>query len=266
MVPNITFISLVAELLFVIIIPTVLLIVWQKKTKSRILSYVIGAASFFLFALVLEQISHTFCIVLDNPVSRAINNTPALFVAYGALAAGIFEETGRFISFKLFGKKIFTDKKNSVAYGIGHGGFEAIFLIGLTVVNMLIYAFMINSMGVEQFTLIAGEANKEALEATAQSLLSFSPASCLLAILERISAISLHISLSVLVYIAAKDKKKVWLYPVSILLHAAFDVAPAMYQIKLINSMAMVEGIIFAAALIFSVAAVIVYRKYSDAE
>jgi uncharacterized membrane protein YhfC len=49
-----------------------------------------------------------------------------LYAVLGALLAGLFEETGRFIAFKFLLKKR-TDRKTAISYGIGHGGFEAIF-------------------------------------------------------------------------------------------------------------------------------------------
>lgn len=63
---------------------------------------------------------------------------------YAALAAGLFEETGRLVAMKFFMKKNL-DKGNALMYGVGHGGVEAILLVGLTYVNNIVISIMINT-------------------------------------------------------------------------------------------------------------------------
>ena len=53
-----TFAGIIFSLCISIALPVVLLIVVHKKTKARMAMVVIGAATFFLFAMVLEQILH----------------------------------------------------------------------------------------------------------------------------------------------------------------------------------------------------------------
>ena len=48
---------------------------------------------------------------------------------YGGLMAGVFEETGRYVSFKWFLKKE-TRIQDGLSYGIGHGGIEAMLIVG----------------------------------------------------------------------------------------------------------------------------------------
>jgi len=56
----------------------------------------VGAAVFIVFALVLERMLHLYLLQL-NPVTAQWLRAPALFVIYGALMAGLFEETGRWL-------------------------------------------------------------------------------------------------------------------------------------------------------------------------
>jgi uncharacterized membrane protein YhfC len=61
---------------------------------------------------------------------------------YGGLAAGSFEELGRFILFTWLLKK-YRDYKSGISFGIGWGGIEAVLLTLTMVVPNIIFAFMI---------------------------------------------------------------------------------------------------------------------------
>jgi len=60
-----------------------------------------------------------------------------------AFTAGLFELAGRFAVAKLLQRNL--NYKRALAAGLGHGGIEAILLVGMTYVNNLIYIVMINS-------------------------------------------------------------------------------------------------------------------------
>lgn len=53
----------------------------------------VGAAVFVVFALVLERTLHLYLLQL-NPTTAHWLRMPALFVIYGALMAGVFEQSG----------------------------------------------------------------------------------------------------------------------------------------------------------------------------
>lgn len=55
-----------------------------------------------------------------------------LYVLYGALAAGIFEEIPRYYVLKIMDKKKSLGTYDALQYGLGHGGFEMTILVGLT--------------------------------------------------------------------------------------------------------------------------------------
>ena len=57
---------------------------------------------------------------VDDPaaLARAIAGSPYLYMLYGALAAGVFEETGRYIAFRwLIGKRRYPERDTAVTYG-----------------------------------------------------------------------------------------------------------------------------------------------------
>ena len=76
----------------------------------------------------------------------------------------------------------------------------------------------------------------------------------------RPSAVALHVSLSVLVWFAAKNNKKFWLFPLAILLHLVVD-AVAVILSRLGVNVWIIEGAVYviAAGLVFL--AIAVWKK-----
>lgn len=198
-------------------LPVALCILIRKKLRADLISFFLGCGTFFLFALFLEQLLHAVVLLRLGSVSEALKNSIWLYALYGGLAAGIFEETGRFLCMKFLMKKNLT-KENAVMYGAGHGGFEAVLILGMASVNNLISSVLINS-GAFAAALAEGVDTQQALEAV--SPLATLPAwQFFLGGLERILALALHIGLSLLVFQAVKNRRKWYLYPAAILLHA----------------------------------------------
>ena len=230
--------GLLAGILYSIALPLGLLLWWKKRSGAPVWCFVAGALCFLLFAMGLEQILHSVCLVSDNAVSRFLNASPAAYMVYGALAAGLFEETGRLFGFKLLLKK-HREKACAVAYGIGHGGIEAFLVMGI---SYLVY--FLASCGVP----IGPGETAEAILSAAQSI-PFS--TTLIAMFERLSAVMAHIGLSMLVFCAARERGKFGLYPLAIFFHALLDAPAALYQRGVVTSVWVVEGFAFAAGLAY---------------
>ena len=215
---NINNIVITATLLFSLVLPLGLIIWWKKKTGAKLWTFIVGAICFTVFAMVLEQILHTLCLRQNNSVSNFIVNNTIVYMLYGAFAAGVFEETGRLFGFKILLKK-YNEKKDAIAYGIGHGGIEVIFILGIS------YLYF--------FLAICGVTVGD--EATTQTLLdavnNLQVSTCCMAMIERVSAMLVHVGLSMIVFVAARDKGKFWLFPVAILMHAIMDAPATLYQV-----------------------------------
>lgn len=222
-IPNVPIASIVGMVISLVIsigLPIVLCIIVCRKTKARISSFFIGAATFVLFAMILEQILHT---VVLKAAGTALTGNIWLYALYGGLAAGIFEETGRYLAMKLCMKKNL-NKQNAIMYGVGHGGIEAILLVGLTCISNLLIAVMINSGQIPTLLSISGVDDSTYQLAMAQMMaLSTTPSwQFCMAGVERISAIIFHISASYLVYLAV-SRKKLFYYLLAILAHFLLD-------------------------------------------
>lgn len=181
-----------------------------RRRGGRWRDFWVGGATFFLFAMVLEQMLHQ--LVLRSPAGPTLQGSVWLTGLYGGLAAGVFEEVGRFCAFKLVlrGQR---DRITALSYGIGHGGGEAFLLLGMTYINNLIL----------MFTLSNGGVLPPALDSAVRGLAAVPVTAYLWALFERIPAVAFHMSASVLVFAAAKQPGKLWLLPAAILLHALLD-------------------------------------------
>ena len=202
------------------IIPVALFIYYRKK-GADILPFFVGCAVLFLFALVIEAMVHQV-VLLHSPVGETIRNNTWLYALYGGLMAGLFEETGRFVAFKTVLKKYMGNDKNALMYGAGHGGFEAIAVLGLTMIGNIYLSILGNTGGAQALMAQAPAEYTAALQAQIDSVAAIAPPMFLFGIVERIFAVTVHIAFSVLVWFAVK-KGKTYLYPVAILLHALLD-------------------------------------------
>ena len=202
-------------------IPVAALLWIRKKKRADILPFFIGCAVFILFALVLEALVHR--LILGSRVGATIQNSVWLYALYGGLMAGLFEETGRFLAFKFMPKRYRSRDVNALMYGAGHGGIEAFVILGITSINNIIYSVLINTGRAEVLTApLAGDMRKQ-VEAAIHALITTPSWYFLIGGVERILAVVLQISLSVLVWFAAKKKNRIYYYPLAIVLHLIVD-------------------------------------------
>lgn len=225
MVPVSTIIILAFDLLFGIAVPILLAIFLKKKFHLTFKPFLIGCAVWFVFVMILEKMFHTA--ILSSPVGATIQGTTWMMALYGGLAAGIFEEGGRFIAMKTVLKNEHKDDHNALMYGAGHGGFEAMFLLGIGMVNNLIYAIMNNTGHIGLLTAPLNETQLATFQYALNQLINSPWTTFLAAPVERVSAMIFHIALSVLVW-QAVTMKKFWFFPLAIFLHFAMDAGTVM--------------------------------------
>ena len=193
-----------------------------KKHKANLSTILIGAGVFVVFALVLESLVHQ--IVLKGARGEAIQGNILYYALYGGLMAGLFEETGRFLAMRFLLKKEPSTPKAGVAYGLGHGGAEMALLFGLSMISTFTMAVMINAGQTDLLTSGVPAEAQDQLTAQLDQIRDASAGTYLIGLWERFSALILQVSLSILVWAAArKGGKWFWLFPAAILLHALVD-------------------------------------------
>ena len=202
-VPILSMVFMALAALFCFAMPILLLIYYRKK-GADILPFFIGCAVFVIFALILESLMHQLVLKV-LPVGKTILGNTLLYALYGGL------------------KKKLGNDRNALMYGAGHGGIEAILIVGLTYIGNIVISMLINAGQTDMLIATATGEVAEQMQAVFDSLIATAPWTYLLAIVERIVAITTHVCLSVLVWFAVKKSGKFRLFPLAILLHAALD-------------------------------------------
>ena len=229
MVPVSSLIMMAVNAVLGIAVPVCLSVYLVRKHHARLSTILIGAGTFILFALVLESIMHQ--LVLKGPHGASILDNTLRYAIYGGLAAGVFEETGRFLSMKFLMKKEPSAPLPGVAYGIGHGGVEMLIIFGITMINNLVISALINSGQTDViFSKVPDEA-VEQLRSQLDQLQMIGAGTLIIGIWERFSALVLHLGLSMMVWVAVrKGGKWLWLLPAAIALHAIVDAGAVLLQ------------------------------------
>ncbi|MBM7615802.1 YhfC family intramembrane metalloprotease [Alkaliphilus hydrothermalis] len=257
MVSNASIVAMVVSLMIAFLLPIGLCIYMCKARRASVKSFFIGGLIFFFFQGVtriplLQMFSKT------DGYELIASNVWVLAIFLG-LSAALFEEFGRLFGFR-FLLKDRLDWKNGVTFGIGHGGVEAILLVGLTNINNIIYSLMINAGSYDN---TIGAALPEGMgETIKEQLINISPVMFLTGGIERIFVISLHIALSLLVIqtVIKKDYKYL-LY--AILIHTGVNAA-VIVMVDWGWSLWIVEGLLAVVGVLALVYTIKVKDRFDD--
>ena len=219
--------------------------IWFSKKKYKINLSVLGlgAVAFFVSSQVLEKIVHLLVLhpQKDGTVPLMTEN-PLLYVIYGICMAALFEETARLVFFKWLEKKRALEDSDALAYGLGHGGLELLYLGMGSLISLLILFSLLESSNPDLANLLP----KNTLE-TVQSLSGWQ---VYLLGVERVLALVMQIGLSFWVYQAVRQKN--WIYLVAAYgLHSFFDLAPSLSQVGWISNPLLVEGLLVVEVVLF---------------
>lgn len=230
-------------------LPIGLCIYFRRSKKAALFPFFIGCAVMILSAFVLESLAHR-CI-LSSKAGTVILGNIWLYGLYGGAMAGLFEETGRFIAFKTILRNHRDNNANALMYGAGHGGIEAFVILGITSINNIIYSVLINTGRTEMLTAPAAGEMRKQVEASIHALMTTPSWHFLIGGVERILAVILQISLSVLVWFAAKKKSRIYYYPLAIVLHLIVDAGAVILAGRNVSPL-LIEGLV-AAFVVLSV-------------
>ena len=219
--------------------------VWYERKKYKINFAVLGlgAVAFFASSQVLEKIVHLLVLhpQKDGTVPLMTEN-PLLYVIYGICMAALFEETARLIFFKWLEKKRTLEDSDALAYGLGHGGLELLYIGIASLLNLFILFSAVESQNSAIMQLLP--------ESTLTTINNLAAWQIYLLGLERILALLLQVGLTFWVYQAVRQKK--WIYLVAAYgLHALFDLAPSLSQVGWLSNPLLVEVILFVELLAF---------------
>ena len=255
MVSNLSLTFMVLSLILSLALPIGGIIYLRKKYNASIKIFFIGMAAFFISVQILEALVHNYILNINKGTSSFLMNNPILYMLYGGLMAGIFEESARLICFKYLIKD--REEISAITYGVGHGGIEAILIGFFSSLNTIIYAVLINKGGFH--SLLEGAlVSKDVISTTYNQLVNSSSIIWILPGLERVMAMIIHIALSVLVMQAIKNKKYIY-YILAIICHAIINFPAALYQIGILKNVYMAEGIILIMTILITL---VIFNKF----
>ncbi len=264
-VAPLTLSSLAPATLFVAALPFLIYRRLRRPLALKPRDAIAGVAVFALFAMVIERALNDFVLHRNEATAEFLSH-PLAFVVYGALAAGICEEVGRFIGMRLLlkraaaksgaaalaqGKAEIATDGTALTYGLGHGGAEA-WLVGVLVqIQWLLFAVFENRGELDGYL---SNLPTESLMRIHLILASLTPQTAGIFALERVAALVFQIGLSVLMW---RGLRAGWrgILPLAIALHALVDVPAAMFQAQLVPLAAVdavyAVGAVIVAGLLF---------------
>lgn len=216
----VSILGMVFTLVISVGLPIFLAILARKKLKADLAPILIGAGTFAVFALILEKMVFNGIVVATVGMEKLTSNI-WIYALFGGIEAAVFEEVGRFVSMKLLMKKNL-NRQNSIMFGIGHGGIEAVIIVGFTMISNIIVSLMINSGAYDATLSLLDPMTRTQTVQQISVLWLSAPVLFFVGGIERIATIAFHISESYVVYRSVKDKKPVLLC-IAIGLHALVD-------------------------------------------
>jgi len=239
MVSSPVLIGIAASAALSILWPTSIFFICRSRMTLLIRNVLVGAGAFFVFSQVLERSLHVYLLKLNPTTAAWFQAHPIGFALYGCLAAGLFEEVGRVVGMRTL-VRVSGTPGTAVAYGIGHGGLEAILIGGLAMVQTFTFAILLNS---GRFDATFGSTvSPEAIARMQTSLEQLTLAGLTMGTVERLIALLIQIGLSLVVW-RAVEKGWLGLLALAVLCHAVIDFPVALAQTGQLSS-SIVEGLL----------------------
>lgn len=195
-----------------LILPIGGLIFYARKHRGEgiVSAWIVGALGFFVPQMLIRLPILTA--LSANAGFLSWTQKHLLLYTLGlALTAGLFELAGRCAGAGLLRKNLTFPR--ALAAGLGHGGIEAILLIGLTYINNLVYLFLLQSGGFDALAAQAAAAGADTaqLTAAAAALKSTSAGLFLLAGLERVLTMVCQTCMTAMVFYGFRKKDSRWI-------------------------------------------------------
>jgi uncharacterized membrane protein YhfC len=199
-------------------LPLVIAVVLARRLKVRWRFFWIGVLT-FLFSQGITRVPAMLALQSWPAFQEALKSPVSFwsFLAFAAVTAGLFEETGRWIAFRYAVAPQDRQWRNAVMFGTGHGGLES-FGIGCLVLVGLVNYFVLNLLPAD--LLGAQQSQIEAAKAQFANLQGWEP---LLGAWERLFTLPIHMAFSVMVLFAFLRGFRWWW--IAFLAHAVVDFA-----------------------------------------
>lgn len=223
----------ISAIMICFILPIGGVIIAARRSKKAIVIFLAGMLSFFISQMCIRLPLLQY-VLPKQDWFLLMSTNPWISAVFYAFTAGLFEGLGRQAGLMVTCQKRTVGWWDGVVFGLGHGGCEAILFVGI---NSIVYYFTYGSSRSMDFFLAS---------------------------VERLCAIALHISLSVLVLYGIR-KRTLWYLAVAIMLHALAD--GLMLAVKMLTGS--IQWTLVAVALIsviYAWLAILLKRKFTQVE
>lgn len=204
----------------------------RHRDKKVGIAWVLGALGFVVPQLLIRApILQTLGAV--NGAGAFMLRHFVLYALFLGFTAGLFEFAGRFLVAKYLAKKGRLNYHTALAAGLGHGGIEAIILVGMTYINNLVLMVMIQSGSFDTLlaqTAAAG-ADTAALTAARELLLGTSGTLFLLAGFERLLTMIAQVGMSLVVCYSIHTGKARLGFFICVGYHALIDTVAVLFSL-----------------------------------
>ena len=180
-----------------IVLPIVVTVIFCVRKKETWKPILFGALTFTVFQVILRF--SLLRVILPNAAWYILlsSSQPMPYALFLGGTAALFEEGGRFVVMSIFLKKQ-RSTLDGIAFGVGHGGIEAMFVVGLNAIAMLLMSAFPSAAG----PMFAGG-------------------------VERISTMVIQIAFSVMVMKTVREKNCLWLI-LAFVIHTIIDFGAVM--------------------------------------
>ena len=211
--------GIVFTLIICFVLP-IALAVWLCRKKPRRLLVVLAGTLSFVVPQLLIRVP-----LLGTGFMQAflLGWGPWSLSVFYAFTAALFETTGRFLLFWLVLRHS-RNFEDGLAAGLGHGGIEAITIVGLSYINNFVFAIAVNQGNVATLLQGAGQPQNAATSMIA-AITSVPAQNFYFAGIERLFTIGVQIFFSTLLLSFMVRKKTLVGFVLVLALHTAMDFA-----------------------------------------
>lgn len=219
-----TIIAVLVTVCVSVVLPIGALIWYGVRNKGKRVwtAWLLGAAGFFVMQIII-RLPILNILSLSPDFKLFAENNYVVYCLLLAFTAGLFEVVARYAVAKIMSKNLTFER--SIAAGLGHGGIEAILVIGMTYINNIVYVILINTGAFDTVVAQAAAtgADVSALAGVKDALINTGSGVFLLAGYERILTMITHVAMTLLVCYFVSKKKSIDGVIICLAIHTCID-------------------------------------------
>lgn len=257
MVPTSVIVCVVISILICVGVPLAGFIAMQARGQHIVKACLLGALNFVVMQMLLRM-TLLGSVFPAMPWYQRMAQNPYWYGALLGLTAGLFEEVGRYLCFAFLLK----DRRryiDGIAFGLGHGGVEAMMLVGTTLLNTLLIMIAINGGRFEALTANVDAAQRQQI---LEQCLAITPVEALVGGFERLCAMAAHIGFTMLILTGIRNGKPGLYLAAAVLVHAVLDASIVILPEALGFTVMGLEAVFLVFALLLGGYALWVRRQY----